>query len=72
MFTSHLHSILDIYTSHGEYDANAKIQAAQFACEPAVLIHGLAKRNDSGQNCPRAGRFQPQESFNSAILLASI
>ena len=58
---------IDIYTTCGEYNSNGKIQAAQFACEPAVLIHGLAKRSDSGQNCPRADHFQPQESFFSAL-----
>ena len=33
--------------------------AAQHVGETAALIHNLAKRNDSGQRCPRAEDFQP-------------
>ena len=43
----------------GEFSTNARIQVAQFACETAAFIHNLAKRNDSGQNCPRAEENQP-------------
>ena len=43
----------------GEYSTNARIQIAQFGSEPAAFIHNLAKRNDSGQNCPRAEENQP-------------
>ena len=49
----------DLYTTAGEYNANARIQVAQFAEETAAWLHNVAKRNDSGQNCPRAKEGQP-------------
>ena len=47
-----------MYTVSGEYNLNARVQVAQFGGENAAFIHNLAKRNDSGQNCPRAEEFQ--------------
>ena len=37
---------------------NARIQSAQFGCEVPAVLHFIARRNDSSQNCPRVDLFQ--------------
>ena len=48
-----------MYNVAGEYNTNARVQVAQFGKETAAFLHNVAKRNDSGQNCPRAEENQP-------------
>ena len=43
----------------GEFNTNGRLQNAQHGAETPALIHSIAKRNDSGQSCPRAEDFQP-------------
>ena len=50
----------DLYTVAGEFNTNARCQYAHFGGETGALVHNVAKRNDSGQNCPRAEEFQPR------------
>ena len=49
----------DLYHVAGEFNTNGRLQNAQHGGENPTILHSIAKRNDSAQNCSRAEDFQP-------------
>ena len=49
----------DLYHVAGEFNTNGRLQNAQHGGENPTILHSIAKRNDSAQNCSRAEEFQP-------------